>query len=281
MASWTAEEIREITKRSRELKKELSLAKGELAHLAGLFPEIMEAREHFLCDDELVLEAGQEQKTDPTKRFIQPDKFKELSNSERNNLALKRYTERDPSPLEIGKMFERFIGYRYEVEGWDVEFKGIVDGYDDLGRDLICKKSNLIEIVQAKCWSAQKQIRENVVFQLYATMVHYELELENNKMAIKGVLAVTTDLSPTALEIATRLGIEVRKIKLDKSYPMIKCNKGSRDKKKVYHLPFDQQYDKIKIELDKDETYVATAEEAEKLGFRRAWRWQGEKSRSS
>ena len=57
-------------------------------------------------------------------------------------------------------------------------------------------------------------------------MVHYELEHGNKKTAVKAVLAVTTDLSPTAKEIAKRLDIEVRKIALDKSYPMIKCNIG-------------------------------------------------------
>lgn len=45
---------------------------------------------------------------------------------------------------------------------------------------------------------------------------------------------------------------------------------------KIYHLPFDQQYDKVKIEKNKGEFYCSTVQEAEKAGFRRAYRWKGE-----
>jgi len=43
-----------------------------------------------------------------------------------------------------------------------------------------------------------------------------------------------------------------------------------RDGVKIYHLPFDQQYDRTKIIPDKGEKYVYTVAEAEKAGFRRA-----------
>jgi len=58
-------------------------------------------------------------------------------------------------------------------------------------------------------------------------------------------------------------------------YPCIKCNVSLRDSEKIYHLPFDQQYDKTVIGHHKLECYVATVEEAERLGFRRAFRWHG------
>jgi hypothetical protein len=37
-------------------------------------------------------------------------------------------------------------------------------------------------------------------------------------------------------------------------------------------LPFDQQYDTTVIEPERGESFVATVDEAEALGFRRAWR---------
>ncbi len=37
----------------------------------------------------------------------------------------------------------------------------------------------------------------------------------------------------------------------------------------------DQQYDKVIIEPWKGECYCMTVEDAEKLGFRRAFRWHG------
>ena len=62
-------------------------------------------------------------------------------------------------------------------------------------------------------------------------------------------------------------------------FPRIKCNIGkdvNGISTKIYHLPFDQQYDKTQI-VHKGECYATTVEEAEKLGFRRAGRWVGNK----
>jgi hypothetical protein len=42
-----------------------------------------------------------------------------------------------------------------------------------------------------------------------------------------------------------------------------------------YHLPFDQQYDRTIVHADRGEFYAQTIAEAEKKGFRRAWRWRG------
>ncbi|OYO31097.1 hypothetical protein CD932_08160 [Janthinobacterium sp. PC23-8] len=60
---------------------------------------------------------------------------------------------------------------------------------------------------------------------------------------------------------------------MSKDYPLIKCNVNGRNK--IYHLPFDQQYDRVRISPARGELYVRTAQEAEKLGFRRAMRHFG------
>jgi len=57
----------------------------------------------------------------------------------------------------------------------------------------------------------------------------------------------TTELSETAQAVADDLKIQVDKIELDKNYPMIKCNVNKVNSEKIYHLPIDQQYDKILI----------------------------------
>jgi hypothetical protein len=36
---------------------------------------------------------------------------------------------------QIGRDFERYVGYRYESLGYDVEYMGIVKGLEDLGRE--------------------------------------------------------------------------------------------------------------------------------------------------
>jgi hypothetical protein len=45
----------------------------------------------------------------------------------------------------------------------------------------------------------------------------------------------------------------------------------------IYHLPFDQQYDKIKMDFDAGDRYLRTISEVESAGFRRAKRWMGDK----
>jgi hypothetical protein len=64
-------------------------------------------------------------------------------------------------------------------------------------------------------------------------------------------------------------------------YPRIKCNIARRTDERIYHLPFDQQYDSTVVEPTRGECYVATAREAEVLGFRRAWRWHGPQAEAS
>ena len=67
------------------------------------------------------------------------------------------------------------------------------------------------------------------------------------------------------------LGIRVESIPLARSYAMIKCNINPTTKEKIYHLPFDQQYDRTLVSPP-GECYVETVKEAEHRGFRRAWR---------
>ena len=50
---------------------------------------------------------------------------------------------------------------------------------------------------------------------------------------------------------------------------------------KIYHLPFDQQYDKAMIDISKGERWVKSIKEAEDFGFRRAWRWNANKGKYS
>ncbi len=58
-------------------------------------------------------------------------------------------------------------------------------------------------------------------------------------------------------------------------YPMIKCNINRNTGERIYHLPFDQQYDKCIINPAEGEFYAKTVKEAEENGFRRAMRWRG------
>ena len=71
------------------------------------------------------------------------------------------------------------------------------------------------------------------------------------------------------------LGVTVREMVQLEPYPCIKCN-ISRSGEKIYHLPFDQQYDVTQIGTTKGDFYASSVKEAESAGFRRAFRWHGE-----
>ena len=201
------------------------------------------------------------------------EEYDQLSPTERNQRGLDRYLARHLSSWGIGRLYERYLGYLWETSDWRVLFNGAIKGFEDFGRDLICTKGLEVEIVQAKCWSSEKRIHEKHVFQLFATCVHYMLE--HSSLHVTPVLAATTLLSPAAALVAEKLGVQVKQIPLSKSYPMIKCNVNPQTKERIYHLPFDQQYDHTVIGTIPGECYVQTVCEAEGLGFRRAWRFRG------
>lgn len=85
----------------------------------------------------------------------------------------------------------------------------------------------------------------------------------------------STQLSDTAREFANALGVKLRESLPLERYPSIKCNLSRATNEKIYHLPFDQQYDKTLVEQERNECYVETVLEAESLGFRRAQHWRG------
>ena len=198
--------------------------------------------------------------------------------------ALDEFKKRNFSNLEIGRLYERYIGYLHEEDGWQVTYKGVLGGFADLGRDLVCIKGNQHKIIQAKCWSQKKEIRENSVYQLYATATHYRFQLReamylnhgksNGKNIMKNLkiaahLYSTTGLSEMAEKVAKHCSVEYKNEALNKAYPMIKCNINQRTRDKRYHLPFDPQYDSIIIGNIDGECYVNTVAEAEAKGFKR------------
>ena len=77
-----------------------------------------------------------------TKRNYGP-RYEGLTPSEKLQKMLDWYWNRpSKSNWQIGRDYERYIGYLYETKGWNVYYHG-KKGFEDLGRDLICKKMML------------------------------------------------------------------------------------------------------------------------------------------
>jgi hypothetical protein len=286
-----AARIREIAEEKKLFKKEYHISKYIIEYYEKLFPWL---REYVgFNSDELIKSIYSEhysEEEDPVSFYVPKAEFDNLSVTERNQKALDRYWNRNKDPWQIGRDYERYIGYLYENKGYKVQYHGIDKIKEDLGRDLICSKGTVVEIVQCKYWSVHKGIpvRENHITQLYGTTIKYFLDHRIGAQGIQldlfpellrqsnivPVLATTTELSDTAKEFAAVLGIRVDKISMDNSYPCIKCNINPQTNERIYHLPFDQQYDNTRIDTSKGERWAKTVSEAELYDFRRAWRWR-------
>ena len=95
---------------------------------------------------------------------------------------------------------------------------------------------------------------------------------------VSATLVTSNNVSEEARMFAEVLGVRVQENVPLEPYPCIKCNISLRDGSRIYHLPFDQQYDRTVIDGSRGECYVAAVQEAEELGFRRAFRWRGTRS---
>lgn len=280
-----SEEVKRVTQEKKQLLTQLKYYQYQLVYYENLFPWITEYRD--IPDDliQQVDEEASEEQADPAFKYFTPSETQKLSKSEIFQKALDRYISRRKSNWEIGRDYERYIGHQFEVTGHDVYYFGATEGLQDMGRDLIVKKGKETKIVQCKYWAQDKIIHEKHIFQLFGTAVMYAVSQVGmdprgafatlNAAGVSPVFVCACCLSDTARNMAEALDVIVREqCAFDPEYPRIKCNIG-KNNERIYHLPFDQMYDKIKIEPHKDELYAKTITEAEKKGFRRAWRWKG------
>lgn len=294
-AASTADRVRELAKEKRLLKKEFLIARNFVNYYETLFPWLQDFVNENL--DELILQVHESETSgteeiDPVRNYLTQGEFEKLSTPERNQKALERYWQRRKSSWEVGRDYERYVGYCYELKGFKVYYQGIEMGLADMGRDLICTDGKKTEIVQCKYWSKEKKINEKHINQLFGTTVKYlidkKVEIDTPSQLtlfsdlskfinVSATFMTTTELTETARDFAKTLGIKVIESDIfNHDYPCIKCNISRASGEKIYHLPFDQQYDTTVIDLKRGELYVKDTFEAEKRGFRRAWKWRGD-----
>jgi hypothetical protein len=260
--------INELKIKIRHLIQENHMLKYEIDYIKALIPETEDIVEY----NELQ-ENHSEHNT-----YLSKEEYEKLSETEKNKRALENCINRKKSKWEIGRDFEMFIGYQYEKKGYNVQYFGIEKRLDDLGRDLIIDNNKVVLIVQCKYWSKEKTIHEKHIMQLYGTTIKYILDHPNEKRIIGAVFITHTTISDTAREFAKVFKIRVIENVDLGQYPLIKCNVRRLDYgglSYIYHLPFDQQYDIIKMNKKEGDFYAFTIEEAEAAGFKRARRWRG------
>lgn len=292
-----AEEIRQMSKERREAEKSARISKHLLDYCFYLAPWLedyigieIEELDALIKDIHTSWEKKEKEFEEEVKRHYGP-KYEELTQTEKLQRKLDWYWKKPKKHnWQIGREYERYVGYLYEKTGCRVYYEGR-KGYEDFGRDLISIKGDNIEIIQCKRWGQEKTIHEKHIFYLFGTTVEYFIRKYSeekfpqlnlfpeliNKGKIKGILFTTTNVSEKAKEVAKTLGIQIVEKFPFRDYPSIKCNISRKNGEKIYHLPFDQQYDTTLIEdEERNECYVWTIEEAESLGYRHSWRWHGQ-----
>ena len=270
--------IREIREYAKQIVEQNKYAQYQLAYLLELYPGLQDVIDSDYNELPMV-ELESLSKRDPVRDYLSKEEYNSLSTTEKNQRALDKYVaSHAKTKWQIGRDFELFVGHEFLERGWSVEFYGENMGLEDLGRDLIVKTLNgETYIVQCKYWSQDKIIHEKHITQLYGTTVSYCIEHGLTLDDVKGTLITNIKLSDMAKKMATYLDIEYLENHEIGDFPRIKCNNGVDEygiHTKIYHLPFDQQYDTIKMK-HKDDFWAYTVEEAERAGYRRAYKWFG------
>lgn len=273
-----SEIVKEQSRLKRQAIKEKKIAEYLVAYYENIAPFLLDLKEEIDIatndEQEVLKDYTEEELQDKTTNYLTKEEYRKLSTVEKNQLALDRFRRRPKSKWLIGRLYERYVGYLYEQKGYDVDYIGIFKGFEDLGRDLICSKGDELIIIQCKNWSKFKTIYEKHIFQFFGTVFQYRDK--NKDKNVDAIFYTSTKLSDLAKRFADELKIGLKEnFKFDNNYPCIKCNISRANKEKIYHLPFDQQYDNVKIEKDKGEFYCTTVKEAEEKGFRRAFKYRG------
>lgn len=273
-----AEEVSAIAKEKRALQKENRMLQYQLKYYETLFPWLEEFKEvppktGWEYTHEL---AGQEESEyESLRNWLSPEEYQKLPSAEKYQLALDRYNSRKKTDWEIGIEYERYAGYVAESHGWKVRYTGAQYGLEDMGRDLIVETPDSVFVVQCKRWAKGKVIHEKHIFQLFGTTML--LRIKNPDVEYAGMFVTTATLSELAKKCAEQLNIRIVENYEMQEYPLIKCN--CSDYGKIYHLPMDQQYDRVQIAGKPGAMFAWTVKEAEKNGFRRAYRWNPNKGK--
>lgn len=279
--------VQDMKAERRKLAQKCKVLEYMLLYYEELFPALRDYREVDNPDD--ITDQRVDSEEDPIKQWLSAEEYQQLPRIQKFQLALDRYWKKPKSSWQLGRDYERYVGYHHEKEGYVVIYQGIIKGMEDCGRDLICRKGEEIIIVQCKYWARGKVVREKHINQLFGTCVEYwvnqtkghvcQMELFPDLLNLHRIVPrfiTSTVLSDTAKDFAKALGIHVVENFALNPYPCIKCNVSRINGERIYHLPFDQQYDSTVVETNRNEFYAETVAEAEAQGFRRAFKWHGE-----
>ena len=208
--------MREHGRKRREAEVNARLIRYRAEYYERLFPWIIDYIGDDVPDTAVDLSGTAAEVTDdPVKRWVNDAEYQKLSSAERNQLALDRWRRTKRTRWQIGRDYERFIGYNFETLGYDVTFTGAIEGFQDMGRDVIAWRGPDLRIIQCKYWSQDKVIHEKHIFQLFGSALEYAFRLGSfdqldqlslfggpiKTTGVKAVLYTSTKISDVAKDV--------------------------------------------------------------------------------
>ena len=266
--------LSEMQKQFFKLRKQQEKTTRSIRHLAELqekltsVPASSDSTVVIPCKAEL--QRFTEKKDRKLCRLLSDHEYESMIPAARYQLALKLELDRKKNRPEIGRAFERYIGYCCEQKHYSVIYNGALEKKHDQGRDLlaISPDRKTIYAIQCKYYAADKEVHENAVMQLFGSVSM--LSAAYSGVSVFGVLVSSCTLSSSAKDCLRYLDTIrcFENIKVDlRGYPVVKCAVSSSGDK-FYYLPFDPCYDSVVADH-----YVSSVPEAMREGFVRAVRF--------
>ena len=109
-----ASEVREHSGKRRDAERQFRSMRYRVDYYEKLFPWIIEYIGDDVPDEAIDLSGSKTEPTDdPVKRWLNDAEYQKLSTTQKNQIALDRWKSSHKSLWEIGRDYERFIGYNY------------------------------------------------------------------------------------------------------------------------------------------------------------------------
>ena len=160
-----AKAVKNIAKKLREEEKKNKLLTYQQQVYEDYFPWITYYKEiPTKIEDVTIDEPEGDTEEEQLRYYLSPEEYSKLSRVEKYQLALERYKQRKKNSSEIGLLYEYYIGYKYEMDGYHVIYHGATKGKKDLGRDIIATKDSNTIVIQCKFWSQKKKYTRKSYF---------------------------------------------------------------------------------------------------------------------
>lgn len=171
---------------------------------------------------------------------------------------------------KYGRDYERYIGYLFEREGFQVIYNGATLGSSDGGIDLFCFKDGIVYTIQCKRW--KNKVDENEIDKFVRDVKYfkrnrsfYDIPLCYSKVV--PIFYTTNGYTDYARWKARDVDVicRVQKFNSIREYPAVKCTLLNR--RKVYYLPFDRDFDSVHVGVYRGGCYKFSVLEAEQAVF--------------